>query len=148
MRVYESIFIASPTLSEEEVNQTTELIQNVITSNGGEVVKVDKWGKRPLAYEIKKQREGYYVLLLFNADPKVLSELDRRYKLTDHILRYNIIKLGDKPGELPPGYGQYTLDTQFVGTEFAMHAYDEYEEGKEEYEEEEEVDESFDEEIE
>jgi small subunit ribosomal protein S6 len=125
MRVYESIFIANPSLAEDEVDRTTDLIQNVITNNGGEVVKVDKWGKRPLAYTIKKQKEGYYILLLFNANPDVLAELDRRYKLTDQILRYNIVKISDKLGELPPGYGQYNIDTQFVGSGFDMGAYDE-----------------------
>jgi len=135
MRVYESVFIVKPSLSEEEVNKTIELIEGTITGKGGEIIKVDRWGKRPLAYEINKQKEGFYVLLNFNADPPVLAELDRRYKLTDQILRYNIIKLGDRPGEFPPGYGQYSIDTQFVGSEYGLHTY-ESDYDKEDYEDE------------
>lgn len=134
MRVYESLFIINPSSNEEEINKTVEQIQNTIISNGGEVIKIDRWGKRPLAYQIKKQKEGYYVLLNFHADTPALGELERRYKLTDQILRHNIIKLGDKPGDLPPGYGQYNIDTQFVDTEYSLPEYDDYD--KEGYDEE------------
>lgn len=93
MKTYETLFIIHPDLEESEVNKTIDTIQDLITAGGGVIVKLEKWGKRQLAYTIQKKREGYYVLIYFEAPPTLITELHRRYKLTDSILRYLVIQL-------------------------------------------------------
>ncbi|GAK61192.1 30S ribosomal protein S6 [Candidatus Vecturithrix granuli] len=93
MKTYETLFIIHPDLEESEVSKTIDTIQDLITTGGGAIVKLEKWGKRQLAYTIQKKREGYYVLIYFEAPPTLLTELHRRYKLTDTILRYLVIQL-------------------------------------------------------
>lgn len=93
MNTYETLFIIHPDLEESDVNKTIDIIQELISSGGGNVLKVEKWGKRQLAYIIQKKREGYYVLIYFEASPTFIVELQRRYKLTDAIMRYLVIQL-------------------------------------------------------
>lgn len=92
MNKYESIYILRPTMEEEAVKAMVERFSNLITTEGGEVEKVDEWGKRRLAYPIEDFREGYYVLMNFNANPELPSELERIYKITDDVIRYIIIR--------------------------------------------------------
>lgn len=94
MNTYETLFIINPEIGDGEITKTIDIIQDVITSGGGTILKVDKWGKRQLAYEIQKKREGYYVLLHFKAPTDALVELNRRFKLTDAILRNFVLQLG------------------------------------------------------
>ncbi|GAB2717016.1 30S ribosomal protein S6 [Paenibacillus thermoaerophilus] len=91
MRKYELIYILRPDLDQEGVQSLVEKFQTVI-ANGGEVEKVDVWGKRRLAYEIEKHREGYYVLINFSAPAETVSELDRVLKITDEVIRYMIVR--------------------------------------------------------
>lgn len=94
MRPYEVLFIIKPELDEEQTEQTITKFTDLIANEGGEVVKVDKWGKRRLAYEIdKKWREGFYTLVHFNSQPEVVTELDRVMKLTDGILRHMVTRI-------------------------------------------------------
>ena len=91
MRKYEVMFIVKP--AEEEVtNAVITKFENLIKNNGGNVDKVDRWGKRRLAYEIKDIAEGFYCLFYFTAEPKAIAELDRVMKITDEILKHMIIK--------------------------------------------------------
>ena len=92
MNKYESIYILSPTMEEEAIKAMIERFSNLIVSEGGEVEKIDEWGKRRLAYPIEDFREGYYVLMNFKADPQLPSELERNYKITDEVIRYIIIR--------------------------------------------------------
>jgi small subunit ribosomal protein S6 len=94
VNTYETLFIVNPEIGDGEITKSIEVIQDVITSNGGTILKIDKWGRRQLAYEIQKKREGFYVLMYFQAPTEVLPELNRRYKLTDTILRNLILQLG------------------------------------------------------
>ncbi len=94
MNTYETIFIINPEIGDGEITRTIDIIQDLIASGGGTILKVDKWGKRQLAYEIQKKREGYYVLMHFQAPTELLLELNRRYKLTDTILRNFVLQLG------------------------------------------------------
>ncbi len=94
MKTYETLLVIHPDLDESEQNKTVDTIQELITVNGGKIIKVDKWGKRQLAYMIKKKRDGYYVLMYFEASPAAIVELNRRYKLMpDVILRSIILQL-------------------------------------------------------
>lgn len=93
MNTYETLLIINPELGDGEIRKTIDLVQDVITSGGGTILKVDTWGKRQLAYEIQKKREGYYVLLYFTAPTDALVELNRRFKLTDAIVRNMVLQL-------------------------------------------------------
>lgn len=94
MREYEVMYILQPDFDEEKVNAAVEKFSGLIQANGGTVTNVEKWGKRRLAYEIKGQREGNYVLVLFSGEPAVSSELDRVMKISDEVLRHLIIRKG------------------------------------------------------
>lgn len=91
MRKYEVIYILRPELDQEAVQALVEKFQAIITA-GGEVEKLDVWGKRRLAYEIEKLREGHYVLVNFNASSETIAELDRVLKITDEVIRYLIVR--------------------------------------------------------
>ncbi|CAH1224386.1 30S ribosomal protein S6 [Paenibacillus plantiphilus] len=91
MRKYEVMYIIRPDVEQESVQAITDKFQGII-SNGGEVTKHDVMGKRRLAYEIEKFRDGIYVLVQFNATPEVVSELDRVMKITDEVVRSMIVK--------------------------------------------------------
>ncbi|MDQ6724825.1 MAG: 30S ribosomal protein S6 [Actinomycetota bacterium] len=96
MRPYEVMIIFDPTLEDEvvraEVDRSTELIR----AKGGNPGRVERWGKRRLAYEIRKHREGSYVVLEAQAEPSVMSDLDRALTLTDGVLRHKVIHLPEK----------------------------------------------------
>jgi len=92
MRKYETIFILHPSLDEEALKAGVEKFKGVIENGGGVVDNVDYWGKRKLAYEIKKVNEGHYTLINFSAEPDLPKELDRVFRITDTIVRHIIIK--------------------------------------------------------
>lgn len=91
MRKYEVMYIIRPEAEQEAVQAVVEKFQGII-SNGGEITKHDVLGKRRLAYEINKLRDGIYVLVQFNATPEVIVELDRVMKITDEVIRHLIVK--------------------------------------------------------
>lgn len=91
MRKYEVMYILRSELDQEAVQAATEKFANIITSNGGEITKSDLMGKRRLAYEINKMRDGIYVLVHFNAEPAVVAELDRIMKISDEVIRSLIV---------------------------------------------------------
>lgn len=92
MQRYETMFIINSQLEDEKIEEHIERIKALIESEGGEITNLDKWGKRKLCCEVKKQREGYYVLINFTAPSKVCNELERIFKITDGYLRYLIIR--------------------------------------------------------
>ncbi len=93
MHTYESLFIIQPDLDEQEMEKTIANIQDTIIAGGGKILKIDKWGKRQLAYIIQKKHEGFYLLIYFEAPSTLIAELNRRYKLTDAIMRHLVIQL-------------------------------------------------------
>jgi len=90
------MFILKPELAEETIQQMIDRYSAIVTDGQGELVSVDKWGKRRLAYEIKDLFEGYYVLLNFKSEPPVVNELDRVMKISDDMLRFMIINQDEK----------------------------------------------------
>lgn len=92
MRKYEVVFVLRPDLDEEAITAAIEKYKGLVESHGGEILKLDKWGKRRLAYEVNDLREGFYVILHMNAEPKVATELDRVFKITDDVLRHIIVR--------------------------------------------------------
>ena len=91
MKKYEVIFIIKPA-EEEAINTVIAKFENLIKNNGGEVEKIDRWGKKRLAYEIKDFVDGYYCIFNFTAEPSVVAELDRVMKITDEILKHMVVK--------------------------------------------------------
>src|SRR5580698_9111629 len=92
MRVYEELFIVRPDAPEEEIEQLTTLI----SSQGGNVDKSDKWGVRKLAYRVQKRTEGFYVLLQFVAKPETVMEIERRLRVTDLVLKFLTVRIDEK----------------------------------------------------
>lgn len=92
MKAYEMIFILKPELDEEATVAAVEKFTALIANNEGEIVSVDKWGKRRLAYEIDDRREGFYTLVNFNGEAATAKELERVFKITDEVLRYLITR--------------------------------------------------------
>ena len=94
MKKYEVMFIVD-IANEEVIQAAVKLVQDTIVRIGGAVTKVDEWGKRHLAYEVKHQNEGYYVVIDFEADPSQIAELDRIIKIHEEIIRHIIVKQND-----------------------------------------------------
>jgi len=88
MRAYEVMYIIRPDLEEEAVKSYVDKFAEVVNANGGTELKVDFWGKRRLAYEIKKFNEGYYVLMNFKSEGRTVEELERLMKISDVVIRF------------------------------------------------------------
>ena len=95
MRIYEELFIIKPDATEEESDQVIEQMTGVITTAGGTVDKVDKWGKRRLAYRVDKYREGNYTLIQFTAGPETVKELERRLRVTDSVIKCLTVRIDE-----------------------------------------------------
>jgi small subunit ribosomal protein S6 len=96
LRRYETIFIVPVELPDNEINELAEHFEAIITGRKGILVKRESWGKRKLAYEIKKQTRGYYTLLDYVAKSEVVTELERNLRIDDKVLKYMTIKKADK----------------------------------------------------
>ena len=95
-RGYEGMFIMVPTLNEEGFEKTVKAITDAIKKQGGEVEESQKWGKRRLAFRIRKQQDGLYHLVKFRCSPSAISELKSTYKLNEVIMRVLIISVNSK----------------------------------------------------
>src|SRR5919206_1407505 len=93
MRIYEELFIIRPDAPDEEVDPFLEQMKGVVTNAGATVDKVEKWGKRRLAYKVDKYREGSYVLLQFTAGPETVKELERRLRVQDMVLKFLTVRI-------------------------------------------------------
>lgn len=91
MKKYEIMFIVKP-MEEEATNAVIAKFETLIANNGGTVEKIDRWGKKRLAYEIKDIGEGFYCLIYFNGESSTVFELERVMKITDDILKFMIVK--------------------------------------------------------
>jgi small subunit ribosomal protein S6 len=94
-RVYEILFLADPDLGEADVDGLAEQVQSFVERDGGRVDKVEKWGKKRLAYEVRRRREAYYVLLVAQGSGAFVKEVERRLKVTDGILRFLTVRVDE-----------------------------------------------------
>ncbi|HBK85380.1 MAG TPA: 30S ribosomal protein S6 [Firmicutes bacterium] len=92
MRQYETMFILKPEFDKEQAQALVSRFVEVIENNGGTVEKVSDWGKRRLAYEVKKYREGIYTLINFQSEAAVATELERIFKISEDVIRYLIVR--------------------------------------------------------
>jgi len=95
MKTYETLFIAAPTLTEEEERAAVERLSAVVQDGGGTMVAAERMGRRRLAYPIQRHQDGVYVRFLYDSDPAVPRELERRIRLSDQILRSLTVHLED-----------------------------------------------------
>ena len=96
MRFYETMFVVKPTLTQEEITQQIDFYKAAILNNGGEINATLDTGMRNLAYEIKKNKRGYYFVIYFKAEPKLVLELERLYRINEEVLRFIVIKYESK----------------------------------------------------
>ncbi len=94
MNKYESIIIINPNCTDEAIKALESKFTGLINENG-KIESVEKIGKKRLAYEIKKNREGYYILFNFEAKPDSIAELERNYRITDEVLKFIVVRKED-----------------------------------------------------
>ena len=94
MNKYESIIIINPSVDEEKVNELTTKFTDMINEDG-KVEKVDNLGKKKLAYPVKKNAEGYYVVFYFTSNPSIIAELERNYRITDDVIKFMTINVNE-----------------------------------------------------
>ncbi|MFD2679659.1 30S ribosomal protein S6 [Bacillus seohaeanensis] len=92
MRKYEVMYIVRPNIDDESKKAVVERFDNVLTTNGAEIIESKDWGKRRLAYEINDFRDGFYQLVTMNAKTEAVNEFDRLAKISDDIIRHIVIK--------------------------------------------------------
>ena len=97
MREYEIVYIFDSVLTEDQIGEKLERYHQHITNGSGEITAVDHWGKRQLAYPIRKKTAGYYAVVQFTGDPEGLPELERVLKLDDDLIRYLIVLSEGEP---------------------------------------------------
>jgi small subunit ribosomal protein S6 len=103
MRKYETIFILDPDLEEEQALSVIEKVKGIITQTNGEILKVEDWGKRKLAYEVKKKPKGHYILIHFLGLPALLSELERNFRVMDAVIKYQSVRLSERQASSSEG---------------------------------------------
>ncbi len=96
MRKYETFFIADPDLPDETNSALDNKVQSIVTSNGGEVLTYVPWGKRKLAYAIRKRTRGLYVLMEYCGGPQLVAELERNLRIDERILKFITVMLQDR----------------------------------------------------
>jgi len=107
MKLYETTIIYDPSLEETRINEEIDKVTQPITAAGGEVLDVQRWGKKKLAYIIRKRRDGTYVHVKHQSPPTLIAEMDRRFRLNESVLRHlSVMAPKDDPRpEVAPGEG-------------------------------------------
>ena len=92
MNQYEVLYVITPELDEEADKVVMDKFADIITANGGEIEKTEVWGKRRLAYPIDYKTEGFYVLVVFNANPELPRELERNMRNDERLMRFMVTR--------------------------------------------------------
>ncbi|WP_455377699.1 30S ribosomal protein S6 [Petrachloros mirabilis] len=93
MELYESLFIIRPSITDEETNALIEKMKAVAEKTGAQFLKAENWGRKKLAYEVRRERKGTYVYFYFKAPNNTVSELERAYRLEDNIIKFLSVHL-------------------------------------------------------
>lgn len=96
MRRYESVIILDPDLPDDEIVALTDRFSNVIKNNGGEIIKIEDWGPKRLAYLVKRKDKGRYVLLDYVGFPALIREIERQLKITEEVMKFLSVKLDEE----------------------------------------------------
>ena len=93
MNQYETVFILTPVLSDDQMTEAVSKFRNLLTDNGAEIVNEENWGLKKLAYAIEKKTTGFYILMEFKAQPELIKKLEINYRRDERVLRYLTVKL-------------------------------------------------------
>lgn len=96
MAKYEMMFIARTDVPEEDLDKLNAQMESVVSGAGGKTEKIDKMGRRRLAYRVKRQREGFYVLFTFEGNGETVREFERRLKVTDQVIKYLTVRIDER----------------------------------------------------
>jgi len=140
-RLYETIFIINPDSDNAVFEQTINTVRNLIESNGYEVRRMDPWGRRRLAYEVKGHKEGYYVLIVFESEPNFVEALQRHYRITEPIIKYMVVEFKGDPTQPLPKLAEVVEEVEAEEEESEDEQEDEDEEESSESEESDETEE-------
>ena len=92
MNQYETVFILTPVLSDDQMKEAVEKFKGILTEGGAEILNEELWGLKKLAYPIEKKSTGYYVMIEFKAEPTLISKLEVNYRRDERVLRYLTVK--------------------------------------------------------
>ncbi len=108
LRHYETMFLLHPELSSDNRDDAAEKFSSIITHDGGQVVHMDKWPLKKLAYKVQKQTHGYYVVMDFGAKSSTIQELTRNFRLDERVMKFITTKLDDEfnPEEAAKKYAE------------------------------------------
>jgi len=95
LREYETLFLVRPDLAEDLVDKIVERMRGIVHRDGGKVIKVENWGKKKTAYEVKKNLRAIYIRFLYLGDVKAVAEFERNLRMTDDVLKYQSVKISD-----------------------------------------------------
>ena len=93
MNQYETVFILTPVLSDDQTKETVDKFKKVLTDNGAEIVNEEAWGLKKLAYQIEKKTSGFYFLVEFKAEPEVIKTLETAFRRDEKVIRFQTVKL-------------------------------------------------------
>jgi len=99
-RTYELMFIVRPDMTEEDLDKLLAMLQSIVPASGGSIVKVDKMGKRRLAYTVKRFHEGIYVLMVVEGGGAVIHELERRLRVTEQVIKFLTVRTDEEQKRL------------------------------------------------
>jgi small subunit ribosomal protein S6 len=96
MRTYEIVYIVKPDVSEEDLDKLISQMESLITNNGGAIQKTEKWGRRRLAYQVRRQREGQYVITTTDCEPPALREFERVLKVSEPVIKFQTVRIDEE----------------------------------------------------
>jgi small subunit ribosomal protein S6 len=99
-RIYEVMFIVRPDMTDEDLDKLISMLQSIVPASGGSIQKVDKMGKRRLAYTVKRFHEGIYVLLVVEGGGEVIHELERRLRVTEQVIKFLTVRIDEEQKRL------------------------------------------------
>jgi small subunit ribosomal protein S6 len=102
-QLYESIFIVRPSLPDEEAQKLIDKMKGVLDKSGASLLKAENWGKKKLAYEVRRERKGVFVYFYFKSEGSVIEELERSYRLEDGVIKFLTVRLEHEPPQKPVG---------------------------------------------
>jgi len=111
-RKYELVYIVSPEASDDQVTDLHNQVEAIVQRIGGAIERTDNWGRRRLAYEIGRHKEGTYVLEVINGTGELMKEIDRRIKVTDLIIRHLVVRVDEQQGVIERQKARRTVTSQ------------------------------------
>jgi small subunit ribosomal protein S6 len=112
LREYETIFLLRPDLAEDLVDKIVERMRGIVHREGGKVIKVENWGKKKVAYEVKKNLRAIFIRFVYLGTTKMVAEFERNLRMTDDVLKYQSVKLAD---DVDPASRQVEPDVKLPG---------------------------------